>query len=85
VRWLVEAAALGGRGEEETMAKEKQDGKLNRRGFLKSVGGVGVAAATAAGIGSAPAKAAESEADKKKARYQANSPHVQAYYRTNRY
>jgi hypothetical protein len=29
--------------------------------------------------------AAESDADKKKARYQANSTDVQSYYRTNRY
>jgi hypothetical protein len=66
------------------MAKQKQDGAVDRRGFLRSIG-VGVAAATVANVGTGVAEAAESEADKKKARYQANSPHVQAYYRTNRY
>jgi hypothetical protein len=81
---LVESAAPGGREEEETMAKQKQDGRVDRRGFLKSMGGVGVAAATVASVGSGPAEAAESEADKRKARYR-ETDHVKAYYRTNRY
>ncbi len=66
-----------------------------RRGFLKALG-LGGAAAAAAGVAEAagplradavPAGTArkENEADRLKARYQANSAHVQAFYRTNRY
>ena len=70
-----------------TMKADRQKG-LDRRGFLKSLGGgAGAAALVAAGTTASPeiAEAAESDADKRKARYQANSAHVQAYYRTNRY
>lgn len=68
------------------MTDDRQKG-LDRRGFLKSLGGgAGAAALVAAGTtASAPAEAAESNADKRKARYQANSAHIQAFYRTNRY
>jgi hypothetical protein len=66
-----------------------------RRGFLKALG-LGGAAAAAAGVAEAagplradavPAGSArkENEADRLKARYQANSAHVQAFYRTNGY
>lgn len=67
-----------------------------RRGFLKVLG-LGGAAAAAAGVAEAaesvvradsvPAGMArkEDEAERLKARYQANSPNVQAFYRTNRY
>jgi hypothetical protein len=69
----------------------RQDGRkgVDRRGFLRTLGagaGAGVtAAAVGVGAAPAPAEAAESAAERKKARYQANSAHVQAYYRTNRY
>lgn len=66
-----------------------------RRGFLKALG-LGGAAAAAAGVAEAagplradavPAGTArkENEADRLKARYQGDSAHVQAFYRTNRY
>ncbi len=66
-----------------------------RRGFLKALG-LGGAAAAAAGVAEAagplradavPAGSArkENESDRLKARYQANSAHVQAFYRTNGY
>lgn len=66
-----------------------------RRGFLKVLG-LGGAAAAAAGVAEAagPVRAdavlagtarKENEADRLKARYQANSPDVQAFYRTNGY
>jgi hypothetical protein len=64
-----------------------------RRGFLKTLGlaAGGAAAATAAEAAgplradAVPAGTArkEGQADRLKARYQANSPHVQAFYRTN--
>ena len=65
-----------------------------RRGFLRTLGLAGGAAvaATAAEASTplradaVPAGTAQKEgaADRLKARYQANSPHVQAFYRTNR-
>lgn len=66
-----------------------------RRGFLKVLG-LGGAAAAVAGVAEAagplradavPAGTArkENEADRLKARYQADSAHVQAFYRTNGY
>lgn len=67
------------------MKSKSEDGKsVDRRGFLRSIGGAGVAGAAAA-VGAAPtAEAAESDADKKKGRYR-ETDHVKAYYRTNRY
>jgi hypothetical protein len=66
-----------------------------RRGFLKTLGlaasGAAVAsAAEAAGplrADAVPAGTArkENQGDRVKARYQGNSAHVQAFYRTNRY
>lgn len=65
-----------------------------RRGFLKTLGlaAGGAAAATAAEAAgplradAVPAGTArkENQADRLKARYQPSSPHVQAFYRTNR-
>ena len=65
--------------------KEQDKAKLARRDFLRAMGaGAGLAA-----IGTAPlateAVASESEAEKRKARYQANSTDVQSFYRVNRY
>lgn len=66
------------------MQDEKSGRGLDRRGFLRSIGGAG-AAGTAAVVGAAvPAEAAENEAGRKKARYK-ESDHVKAFYRTNRY
>jgi len=65
--------------------KEQEKEKLGRRDFLRAMG-VGAGLAVAAGAPLATeAVAAESDADKRKARYQANSADVQSYYRTNRY
>jgi hypothetical protein len=61
--------------------------KVERRGFLKVLGlGAGAAAAGAAGDAVvSPAAASENRNDRLKARYKADSAHVQAFYRTNRY
>jgi anaerobic selenocysteine-containing dehydrogenase len=60
---------------------------VERRGFLKALGlSAGVAAAgVSADAVTAPAAASESRNDRAKARYKADSAHVQAFYRTNRY
>ncbi len=77
------------------MASDKKDSasqaiaaaKVERRGFLKALGlGAGAAAAgVSADAALSPAAAQESRNDRTKARYKANSAHVQAFYRTNRY
>jgi len=59
--------------------------KLGRRDFLRTLGaGAGVAASGAI-VKKAAAADGDASDDKRKARYQANSPDVQAYYRVNRY
>jgi hypothetical protein len=57
--------------------------KVRRRDFLRALGaGAGVAVTASAPL----VQAADGKTDeKRKARYQANSPDVQAYYRVNRY
>jgi hypothetical protein len=61
--------------------------KVERRGFLKVLGlGAGAAAGgVAVDATVTPAKAQESRSERTKARYKADSAHVQAFYRTNRY
>ncbi|MBO0750668.1 MAG: formate dehydrogenase [Bradyrhizobiaceae bacterium] len=62
----------------------KAEKKIARRDLLRVLG---AGAAVAASAGTAREAAADSETteEKRKARYQANSPDVQAYYRVNRY
>lgn len=57
---------------------------VGRREFLRAVG-AGAAVVAAAPLATEARADSESNADKRKARYQANSPDVQAYYRVNRY
>jgi len=64
----------------------KSEGKvgIGRRGFLLAAGAG--AAATSVTLLSGQAHAtSESPAEERKARYQANSADVQAFYRVNRY
>ena len=64
----------------------KPERKVERRDFLRALGaGAGVALTAPGPL--APEAAAESDPpdEKRKARYQANAPDVQAYYRVNRY
>jgi hypothetical protein len=56
---------------------------LGRREFLRALG-VGAAAA-AAPLATEAMADSETNDEKRKARYQVNSPEVQTYYRVNRY
>ncbi len=59
---------------------------LGRREFLRTLGVGATAAAAAVGPLAETAHAdSENNAEKRKARYQANSPEVQNFYRVNRY
>ena len=58
--------------------KEQEKEKLGRRDFLRAMGAGAGLAVTAAAPLATEAVAAESDADKKKARYQANSTDVQS-------
>lgn len=67
------------------MTQERKT-SVGRRDFLRALGaGAGVAVTAAAPL-STPAHAdTETNEDKRKARYKANSPEVQTFYRVNRY
>jgi hypothetical protein len=67
------------------MSRKDEKAPVNRRGFLKALGGTTAVAASAI----APGMVGEAEAlnpgnDEKKARYR-ESDHVKTFYRTNRY
>jgi hypothetical protein len=62
----------------------KPETKMGRRNFLRALGAGAVATTSGALVENAAADS-ESNDEKRKPRYQANSPDVQAYYRVNRY
>ena len=66
---------------------EKSKEMLPRRDVLRalSVGASAAALTAAAATVAGPAEARESREEQRRARYQPNSPHVQAFYRVNRY
>jgi len=68
------------------MKKERNKAsELGRRDFLRTLGaGTAAAAATTSFAGPAAADT-ETNDEKRKARYQPNSAHVQTFYRVNRY
>jgi hypothetical protein len=69
------------------MSDQNDTRRGERRGFLKALGlGVGAAAAATAPAAAQtrPPARKENAEQRTAARYQANSPHVQAFYRTNR-
>lgn len=76
--------------EREAAMSDREDGKVaERRGFLKTLGLAGGAAAAAATPAMAaeeraPRQRKESEKDKLASRYR-ETEHVKAFYRTNRY
>jgi hypothetical protein len=69
----------------ERKTTSSRDG-LGRREFLRTLGaGATVAAAGAGPLADAAHADTETNDEKRKARYQANSPEVQTFYRVNRY
>jgi hypothetical protein len=65
--------------------KQQDKSKLGRRDFLRAMGAGAGLAVTAAAPLATEAAGSETEAEKKKARYQANSTDVQSFYKVNRY
>jgi hypothetical protein len=65
--------------------KQDNKAKIDRRDLLRVLGvGAGAAASPVALAGQAQADSGTND-EKRKARYDANSDHVQAFYRVNRY
>lgn len=58
---------------------------VDRRELLRVLALGGVAAAASAAPLAPAAADSENDSEKRKARYQANAPDVQAFYRVNRY
>jgi hypothetical protein len=71
--------------EGSAMKEQDKKSKVGRRDFLRAMGAGAGLAVTAAAPLATEAAATESDADKKKARYQANSTDVQTFYKVNRY
>jgi hypothetical protein len=64
----------------------KTEKKIGRRDFIRALGGgAGVAVAVSGPLVEKAAAEGESDEEKRKARYQADSPEVQNFYRVNRY
>ena len=69
-----------------TPMKRQRSSTLGRREFLRTLGaGASVAAAASTSLAGKARADTESNDEKRKARYQANSPEVQTFYRVNRY
>jgi hypothetical protein len=65
--------------------KQNDKSKFGRRDFLRAIGASAGLAVTAAAPLVGEAEAAETPTEERKARYKADSPDVQNYYRVNRY
>jgi len=65
--------------------KQQDKTKLGRRDFLRAIGAGAGLAVTAAAPLATEAAATESDAEKTKARYNANSEDVKNFYRVNRF
>ena len=66
--------------------KTERKRTVGRREFLRTLGaGATAAAAAAAPLAGEALADTESNDEKRKPRYQANSPEVQTFYRVNRY
>jgi hypothetical protein len=63
----------------------RQKPNIGRREFLRTVGVGASAAAIATPLVGDVRADTETNDEKRRARYKADSPHIQAYYRVNRY
>ena len=63
----------------------RQKSKVGRREFLRTLGVGASAAAVATPLVGDVRADSETNDEKRRARYKADSPHIQAYYRVNRY
>ncbi len=63
---------------------EKNDKVIDRRNFLRGVGGVSTAAAVASPLAATDAQAYNPGSEETKARYR-ETEHVKAFYKTNGY
>jgi len=64
----------------------KAERKVGRRDVLRALGaGAGVAVTAPGPLAREASAESETTDEKRKARYQANAPDVQAFYRVNRY
>jgi hypothetical protein len=70
--------------DERKAAPDRTKG-LGRREFLRTLGASATAAAAAGPLAVEARADTETNDEKRKARYQANSAHIQTYYRVNRY
>ncbi len=64
---------------------QRLDSMVGRCDVLRALTGVAVAAAASTAPLAPAAADSESSSEKRKARYQADSPEVQTFYRVNRY
>jgi phospholipase C len=66
------------------MTGHNKDKTVDRRGFLRAMGGASTVAVAVAAAPIAATEALAATPEQRKARYQ-ETDHVKAYYRTNRY
>jgi hypothetical protein len=64
---------------------QRQDPLIGRRDVVRALAGVAVVTAAGTALPTPAAADSESDSEKRKARYQADSPEVQTFYRVNRY
>ena len=67
------------------MKPEQKINGLGRRAFLRALGGGTAAVATTAPLVGTARADTESGDERRRARYQPNSPHIQKFYSVNRY
>jgi hypothetical protein len=65
--------------------KDRFNPMFGRRDVLRAVSGAAIIAAASTAPAAPAAADSETNSEKRKARYQANSPEVQTFYRVNRY
>ena len=67
--------------------QDRNSRAIDRRNFLRAIGGASTAAAAVAAVAvvSDEAQAYDPGAEETRSRYQPDSPDVQAFYRTNAY